>query len=67
MTESIVTKLGFIWTRNDMGYKLWKVGTSKTERKYFVLGHFKFGYESLTGGFIINNTVCIIKSKIIWF
>ena len=48
-----------------MGYILWKVGTSETERKYYVLGHFKFNYEFPIGGFIINGTVCIIKSKII--
>ena len=46
-----------------MGDRLWKVGTLDTKRKYYVLGHFNFGYESLTRRFIINYIVCIIKSK----
>ena len=48
-----------------MGYKLWKVGTPETERKYSILGHFNFGYESLTRRFIIDSTVCIMRPNII--
>ena len=44
-----------------MDYRLWKFGTLDTERKYYVLGHLNFGYESLTGGFVIDSIICIIK------
>ena len=48
-----------------MNYRMWKVSTPKTKRKDSILGHFNFGYESLTGRFIIDSTVCIMKPKII--
>ena len=65
MTKSKVPQLGFILIGNCMSCSLWKVGTPKTERKYSILGHFNFGYESLTSRFIIDSTVCIKKLIII--
>ena len=65
MTESTMPQPRFILTGNCMSYRMWKVGTPKTERKYSILGHFNFGYESLTGRFIVDSTICIKKPNII--
>ena len=48
-----------------MGYRLWKVGTPKTEWEYATLAHFHFIYDSPYGGFIIRITIHIKKLNII--